>query len=146
MNKQKLAKELCQKDGKNWDELDDAGKHGYFHYADAVIRKKAKPPREAGGKKLGHTHATAPKVELGEAYALEQAERAKEAEEHKKAWDEAREESLSKPAPTLKPGQYICSKCNNTIHRETSKIGKRHLKYKVEDDTDSGTGQPDKPA
>ena len=27
-----------------------------------------------------------------------------------------------------KLGEYLCSKCNG-IHRETSKLGKRHLKY-----------------
>jgi len=29
----------------------------------------------------------------------------------------------------LKPDEYSCSKCNS-IHRETSKLGQKHLKYK----------------
>lgn len=29
------------------------------------------------------------------------------------------------------PGEFLCSKCT-TIHRESSKIGKKHLKYKAE--------------
>ena len=31
----------------------------------------------------------------------------------------------------LKPTEYYCTKCNS-IHRETSKIGKRHLEHKAE--------------
>lgn len=34
------------------------------------------------------------------------------------------------PPLVAKPSQYLCSKCNQP-HRESSKIGKRHLKYKV---------------
>ena len=29
----------------------------------------------------------------------------------------------------LKPSEYLCSKCK-TLHRESSKLGRRHLKYK----------------
>ncbi len=29
----------------------------------------------------------------------------------------------------LKPGEYLCSKCTS-IHRETSKLGQKHLKNK----------------
>ena len=46
-------------------------------------------------------------------------------------------ESITEPASTdtpekprePKPSEYICSKCNS-IHREISKVGKKHLKYK----------------
>lgn len=43
--------------------------------------------------------------------------------------------SFHDPSPTpatkeLRPGEYLCSKCNAT-HRETSKVGKSHLKHKV---------------
>lgn len=43
----KLAKELCEKEGKDWDALDDYGKHSYGHYADVVIRKRLQAPKEA---------------------------------------------------------------------------------------------------
>jgi len=33
--------------------------------------------------------------------------------------------------PPIPDGQYWCGKCQ-TLHRETSKVGKRHLKHKVE--------------
>lgn len=42
----KTAKELCQKEGKDWDALDDYGKHSYLHYADIVIRKRAQAPQK----------------------------------------------------------------------------------------------------
>lgn len=45
--RQKVAKELCQKDGYDWDTLDDYGKHSYGHYADVVIHKGLQAPKEA---------------------------------------------------------------------------------------------------
>ena len=50
--------------------------------------------------------------------------------------DEPAPEPVTEPVVTVateksrepKPGEYLCSKCNG-IHRETSKLGKRHLKY-----------------
>lgn len=37
--------------------------------------------------------------------------------------------SISRPSPKLPPGQYWCTRCAKP-HRETSDIGKRHLKYR----------------
>jgi len=34
------------------------------------------------------------------------------------------------PPAVIPPGQYCCSKCK-TLHRETSKTGKKHLQFKV---------------
>jgi len=38
-------------------------------------------------------------------------------------------EPETEPTKTIPKGFYLCSKCE-AIHRETSKLGKRHLKYK----------------
>jgi len=188
MDREKLAIDLCQKDGKNWDDLDNAEKHGYFHYADVVIRKKDKTIVEGGVKaKPGHSHA--PKIVkagadvscTGLLFQL-MGKRTREYSDEE-LWMKCREEAISgmvfphrvempcgqvyiiahpevipeedvpcpcgdpehwivryvdnresgtpKPVPVLKPGQYFCSQCN-TPHRETSKIGKKHLQYKAE--------------
>ena len=39
------------------------------------------------------------------------------------------EEEVEKKVVTLKPGQYYCTKCKS-VHRETSVVGKKHLKFK----------------
>ena len=129
MNKQKLAKELCKKDGKDWDELDDAGKHGYEHYADVVMRKEAQPIKE-GKAKLGHTHAKPIEPGLtGELPLLKQEEDGLLTEENLQKMAE----ELPKPAPvkpdSIPEGKYWCTHCL-VVHREDKKIGKRHLKYK----------------
>ena len=137
MNKQKLAKELCQKDSKDWSELNDAEKHGYMHYADAVIRKKAQPVKERG-KARGHSHDK-PDEGLPDLLIIPEAINGKTLAETADIAREIIKASVPKPYPALQSGQYLCGECK-TPHRETSKIGKKHLKYKVEDDTDSGTG------
>lgn len=127
MSRQKLAQELCEKDGKDWDELDDAGKHGYLHYADVVIRKDTRPAKgEVAEVKLGHTHEKPVEAEAPPAQPPE--------------GDEPPAPDKPKPAPTkpdvIPEGMYWCTKCN-TLHREISKTGKgikmglKHLKYKA---------------
>lgn len=37
--------------------------------------------------------------------------------------------NVPKPAATPKKGEYLCTKCN-TIHRQTSVVGKKHLEVK----------------
>lgn len=37
--------------------------------------------------------------------------------------------NVPKPAVTPKKGEYLCTKCN-AVHRETSRVGKKHLEFK----------------
>ena len=70
----------------------------------------------------------------GEAYELPD-----EMEKSEKNFKLVEPQPITEPVTTetpekpreLKPGQYFCSKCQ-AIHRETSNLGKRHLKYKLE--------------
>ena len=36
---------------------------------------------------------------------------------------------VTEPQRELNPGEYLCSKCS-AIHRDSSRVGKAHLKYK----------------
>jgi len=155
MSRQSVAKELCEKDGKVWNELDDPQKHSYFHYADVVIRNESRPVKEGTAKvKLGHSHeeAETPQVlQGGETGTFENLTEAEEPEPEPtpvpdlstmETYEEAEavgaqmiartmppDDVSTKPIPIPKPGFYQCTRCQKQ-HRETSKIGKRHLEYK----------------
>ncbi len=57
--KLRKAKELAGNDGHEWDALDGAVQHSYFHTADVVLRSKPKTPQS---EKHGHVHEAAQKV------------------------------------------------------------------------------------
>ncbi len=127
----KVAKELCQEDGYDWDSLDDYGKHSYEHYAAVVIRKRP-PALVVTPKEIQESPSNKCPACNGKGFTEEQGGLVQIQCGECGGTGEAQVKDEPQPAPTVKgkpevipDNQYWCDKCR-TLHRITSKIGKRH--------------------
>ena len=137
MDRQEVAEELCEKDGQVFDKLDDVMKNAYLHNADLAIADREQVVVDGVPVK---SQFTCPRCQdtayIGGKPCLECNKMGLPGEEvHPGAVTEeipepTSDEKVTPPAGaarTLKPGEYYCTECKG-VHRESSKLGKKHLK------------------
>lgn len=116
MNKREtLAREMAEKSGYDYDKSGKMMQNAWLHNADTEINRS-------------------PEVEIPAKIVIEDGVKvtAQETLPRDDDGDETNKPSKPEAPPTetpreLKPGEYLCSKCN-TPHRKNSNIGKKHLK------------------
>ena len=150
-----VAKELAEKDGAGWEGLNEIMKNAYLHNADLVIQERNPTPVESDtGKPIYTCDRCKDKAYLGDKPCLECNPVGLSVEQvHPKGEDSIIVEELVEPEPLaveemvaipeppeppppdtntgveLKPGEYFCLKCDNKIHRSSSKIGQKHQPF-----------------
>lgn len=116
------AKAWAKRDGHNWDDLNDIMHHAYIHNAEAVVKDRYAGDVTAEDSSV--QYLIIPETLPGKTIK-ETAEVAREIIRSADVTIEVSPKAAEKPRE-LKPGEYLCSKCNSP-HRKTSKIGKKHL-------------------
>ena len=129
-NKQSIIEELIIKwKAPPWDDLDEATQEAISHNTDVIIEQ-----REAAVE--AELAVPEPALVKKDTLGLPPEDKVEEKQE-------TAPPPPSEPPkiPELKPGQYYCTKCK-AVHanRETSKIGKKHLRFSL--DTVKAVGSP----
>lgn len=136
MNDQEIlevARELAEKSGISFDDLADTDimRGAYLHNAEEAIKDRRMKTSPTGTVSQVFTCPRCQdKAYIGDNPCRECNPRGLPLEQvHPRVVVIEKGDTKPNLAPTPKKGEYLCTKCN-TVHRQTSAVGKKHLGFK----------------